>query len=271
MKVPYHIVVEEQEYKKYAAVIPPNKILVLPKKYQDEYDVCDNLGNSKSKGSGPARNFCWDHSMTLGSKRHWVLDDNISGFLRLNNNLHSHVTSGNIFRAAEDFVDRYENVALAGFQYDFFALRRQYYPAFVLNTRIYSCILILNKIPYHWRGRYNEDTDLSIRVLKDRWCTILFYAFLQEKSTTMTVKGGNTEELYLIENGRLKMAQTLKERHPKLTDITWKWGRWQHQVDYRPFKHNKLIRKSGVVIHKGVNNYGMILKDLKDIQNDCES
>ena len=36
-------------------------------------------------------------------------------------------------------------------------------------------------------------------------------------------------------------------------------GRWQHHVDYRPFKGNKLIRKSGVVIPEGVNNYGMVL------------
>jgi hypothetical protein len=36
-------------------------------------------------------------------------------------------------------------------------------------------------------------------------------------------------------------------------------GRWQHQVDYRPFKKNRLILKEGVEIPEGVNNYGMVL------------
>jgi hypothetical protein len=30
-------------------------------------------------------------------------------------------------------------------------------------------------------------------------------------------------------------------------------------VDYRIFKHNKLIKKLGVIIPKGINNYGMEL------------
>jgi len=35
------------------------------------------------------------------------------------------------------------------------------YP-FVMNTRMYSIIFIRNDIPYRWRGRYNEDTILSL-------------------------------------------------------------------------------------------------------------
>jgi len=77
----------------------------------------------------------------------------------------------------------------------------------------------------------------------------------------MTMKGGNTESLYKLDNedGRLLMAQSLQRQHPDVTKITRKWGRWQHQVDYRPFKANRLIKKEGVVIPEGVNNYGMVL------------
>ena len=78
----------------------------------------------------------------------------------------------------------------------------------------------------------------------------------------MTMKGGNTEELYKLdgkEDGRLLMAQSLQRQHPDVVKITRKWGRWQHQVDYRPFKRNKLIRKEGIEIPEGVNNYGMKL------------
>jgi hypothetical protein len=41
--------------------------------------------------------------------------------------------------------------------------------------------------------------------------------------------------------------------------ILRKWGRWQHQVDYRPFKYNKLILRKDIVIPEGMNNYGMVL------------
>lgn len=244
--VPYRIVIEPQELEQYSAVIDPQKILVLP---------FSNLG----QGSIPARNWVWEHSISEGAERHWILDDNINNFFRLNNNLKVPVSDGTIFKAAEDFSDRYENVAISGLNYFMFASRKSKIAPFTMNTRIYSCILIKNDIPYRWRGRYNEDTDLSLRALKDGWCTILFNAFLAEKSVTMTMKGGNTEDLYLIENGRLKMAQSLQKQHPDVTKITWKWGRWQHSVDYRPFKGNRLIKKPGIIIPEGVNNYGMVL------------
>ncbi len=57
------------------------------------------------------------------------------------------------------------------------------------------------------------------------------------------MKGGNTDELYKQTpefDGRWEMAKSLVMQHPDVTKITRKWGRWQHQVDYRPFKGNKL-------------------------------
>lgn len=248
--VPYHIVIEPQEYESYASVISPKKILVLP---------FSNLG----QGSIPARNWVWEHSIQDGHARHWILDDNISTFFRFNKNLKVPVSSGTIFLAAEDFVDRYTNVMMSGFNYKMFAPRKTKQNPFTINTRVYSCILLDNSCKHRWRGRYNEDTDLSIRILKDGFCTILFNAFLAEKSTTMTMKGGNTDELYKQDSnfdGRLEMARHLQRQHPELVKITRKWGRWQHHVDYRPFKNNKLIKKPEYKDVSGVNNYGMELK-----------
>lgn len=245
MNVPYFIVVEPQEYVQYASVINSKKILVTPFK---------NLG----QGSIPARNFCWEHAISLDAKRHWILDDNIKWFWRLNNHMKIPVNSGTIFAAAEDFVDRYENIGLAGFQYDYFAPRKQRMNPFILNTRIYSCILIDNSLDIRWRGRYNEDTDLSIRVLKKGLCTILFNAFLCGKTPTLLMKGGNATELYKGD-GRLKMAQSLVDQHPEIVTITEKWNRYQHKVDYTSFKKNELKLKKSVKIQDGVNEYGMEL------------
>lgn len=247
MGVPYTVVVEPQELDYYASVINRSKLLSLP---------FSNLG----QGSIPARNFIWEHAIQCGFKRHWILDDNIGGFNRMNRNRQHKVASGTIFRCAEDFVDRYENVALAGFQYDFFLKSKWPWPAFIVNTRIYSCILIDNSIPFRWRGRYNEDTDLSLRVLKSGMATVLFYAFTQEKSTTMTMKGGNTDELY-VDDGRLKMAQSLVEQHPDCARVSQKWGRFQHHVDYSRFKNNQLKFKDGSFFSDSINNYGMVLTE----------
>lgn len=245
--VPYHIVIEPQEFEQYAAVIDPAKILQLP---------FSNLG----LGSIPARNWVWEHSIAAGAERHWILDDNIDGFYRLHDNLKTPVATGATFRAVEDFTDRYENVAISGMNYFMFASRKSGdIRPFTLNTRIYSCILLRNELTYRWRGRYNEDTDLSIRALKDGWCTILFNAFLAMKQTTMTMKGGNTDELYK-DDGRLQMAQSLRDQHPDITKITWKWGRWQHHVDYRLFRRNKLKLKHDAAIQAGCDDYGMSLE-----------
>jgi len=248
MNIPYKIVVEPLEYNNYASVISPKNILTLP---------FDNIG----QGSIPARNWVWEHAKSVGCERHWILDDNMDSFYRVNRNMKLVVTTGAIFRAAEDFVDRYENIAIAGFQYNSFVFKDAIVPPYRLNTRIYSCILLKTDLPYSWRGRYNEDTDLSLRVLKDGWCTMLFNCFLANKETTMRAKGGNTDTIYNKGDNRLEFAKSLEEMHPDVAKVTWKFGRWHHQVDYKPFKKNKLIKKKGVVIKDKINNYGMVIKE----------
>jgi hypothetical protein len=204
MRVPYRIVIEPQEYDEYAAVIDSAKILTLP---------FSNLG----QGSIPARNWCWEHAIGEGHARHWILDDNISAFRRLHRNEKPALADGTGFAVMEDFVDRYENVVMAGPNYMQFAKQRQAVPPFYLNHRVYSCILLSNAVPHRWRGRYNEDTDLSLRFLKDGYCTVLFNAFLAAKQATMSMHGGNTETLYILPDGtdgRLLMAQSLQRQHP---------------------------------------------------------
>lgn len=247
MEVPYKIVIEPQEYDDYSSVIDPSKIITLP---------FSNL----QQASIPARNWVWEDALSKGWDRYWLLDDNINGFMRLNKNYRGKVNSGTIFRCAEDFVDRYENVALAGFEYRHFSGgARRKKPAYRLNSRIYSCTLIKTDLPYRWRGLYNEDTDLCLRILKEGWCTVMFNCFLQNKAGTMIMKGGNTDEIYLKTDNRREFAESLKEQHPDVADIVWRYGRWHHQVDYSSFRGNKLIKKEGLVIPEGVNNYGMKL------------
>ena len=258
MRVPYLLVIEDQEFDSYASVVDKKKLLILDKSYQKKYDTCDKLGLTKSIGPGAARNFIWDHSIKNGYAWHWVMDDNIARFFRYNKNLKVPVSTGAIFSAMEDFCLRYENIAMAGPNYFMFVSRKSKMPPFVANTRIYSCNLIRNDVPFRWRGRYNEDTDLSLRMLKDGWCTIQFNAFLQEKINTQKVKGGNTAEFYSKE-GTLPKSTMQVRLHPDVSRLVFKFGRWHHHVDYRPFRFNKLKLRKGVKIPKVVNDYGMRL------------
>jgi hypothetical protein len=76
------------------------------------------------------------------------------------------------------------------------------------------------------------------------------------------MKGGNTDELYKQDatfDGRLEMAKSLRAQHPDVVKIVRKWNRWQHHVDYRPFAGNRLIRRPGVEVKPGPDEYGMRL------------
>lgn len=261
MGVPYKIIVEENQLLNYQAEVGRERCLVLPQKYLDEYDTCDDLGDSKSKGPGAARNFAWDHAIESGAEKHWVMDDNLDAFHRLNRNMKRESDTPAVFAAMEDFVDRYENVPIAGPNYYNFVKATDGVPPFITNTRIYSCLLIQNDAPYRWRGRYNEDTDLSLRVLKDGLCTIQFNAFLQGKVTTQRMSGGNTEEFYAEEGTKAK-SEMLADLHPDVASVVWRFNRWHHHVDYKPFKKNRLKRKANIDIPQGINNYGMELIDV---------
>ncbi|WP_336801705.1 hypothetical protein [Kaistia sp. MMO-174] len=276
--VPHFLVVEPQQSDDYRRAVDQMKldatVLEMDLTFKDRYELCDDLGLSKSTGPGPARNFAWEHSIAAGHAWHWVIDDNIKWFYRLNRNLKVPVSDGTIFRVMEDFALRYSNVAMAGPNYFMFASRKTAMPPFVTGTRIYSCNLIRNDVPFRWRGRYNEDTILSLDMLKAGWTTIQFNAFLQEKMETQKLPGGNTDEFYLAEGtkregqkysdtGTVAKSRMLCDVHPDVAKMAWRFKRWHHHVDYAPFKARKLVRAEGIVVPEGINDYGMVLKIIK--------
>lgn len=246
--VDYRVAIEPQEYDLYAANMDKNKLLVLP-------------FSNHGMGSGPARNWVWEHSISQGHKRHWILDDNILHFYRFHNNRRVRMTTGAGFRVIEDFSDRYKNVQLSAMQYHFFCPDAHTHPAVLFNSRVMSCILINNDCKHRWRGKYNEDVDLSLRVLKDGDVTLLFFSYLCGKLRTGTVKGGNTTELYGA--GTFEKSKMLANLHPDVVTLTERYGRWHHHVDISPFRSNPLIYADDfdpASLGNGApNNYGMRL------------
>lgn len=244
IKVPFKIVVEAQEYDDYQPLVRADDIIVLP---------------HRDKGLTVTRNWIWDYAQhELKMPYFWTMDDNIREFYRLNHNIKARVTSGTFLRVIEDFAQRFENLAICGMAYEMFVPRKQKSPPFVMNTRIYSNMLIRTDIPYRNVTFFNDDTDLCLRVLKDGWCTVELCAFLADKAATMSIKGGMTDYYEKTER-RKQFAEELVRAHPDVVKIVWRYNRWHHQVDYRPFRNNRLRLKPGVVVPGGPNEYGMVL------------
>jgi hypothetical protein len=251
--VSYRFFVEETEYADYFSSLGRERVVKLP--FHD-------LG----QGSIPARNFIWEWCRERGYGRHWVVDDNIRNFYRTNGNRRLTVRGGGFFRAMEDFVDRYENVAMAGpHDIAFVDDRNPGLSPFLLNSRVYSCILLDTSLPHRWRGRYNEDTDLSLRLLKDGYATLLFNALCMDKPDTAgsrgvrPMRGGNTDTVYSTGDYRRAFAESLRDQHPDCVEVVWRFGRWHHKVDYAPFRRNRLRLREGIVRTVGENDYGMEL------------
>ena len=248
--VPFTVFVEEQERDLYAQHVPEEMIHVLP---------------HRDKGLTVTRNYIWDYAERCGQEWFWTFDDNIDGLFRFNHNLKTPCGDGTILAVVEDFAQRYENIAITGLNCFMFVKRKYVIPPYILNTRIYSNMLIRtnakdkNGKPYRNVTFYNDDTDLCLRVLKDGWATVLFNAFLIYKQTTMTVSGGMTD-YYNKTDKRLEFVKELQDAHPDVVQLTQKWGRWHHHVDYSGFRH-QLKRRPDVEIPDAPNNFGMRLQE----------
>ena len=81
------LVVEPQEAEEHKSRYGEHRVLALP---------FSNLG----KGSIPARNWVWEHSIKAGAKRHWILDDNIKMIRRLHHQKRIRCNANNALRAA---------------------------------------------------------------------------------------------------------------------------------------------------------------------------
>jgi hypothetical protein len=250
-RVPFHAVVEADEYEVYAKLVGEERLLVLPESGQ---------------GLIYARNWIKAHSVEHGHARHWQLDDNIRGIRRWYKARRIPCASGPAFAAVEDFTDRYTNVAVSGMNYVMFAVGGQ--PPFVRNVHVYSCSLIDNARPFTWRCRYNDDTDLCLQALAAGLCTVLVNVFLAEKLPTMKVAGGNTDDLYQGD-GRLVMARSLERLWPGVVRVDRRYGRPQHVVNWRRFDTPLQLRDDVdlAALAENPNNYGMRLDAVKPVKS----
>lgn len=256
--VPFYLVVQPAEAKQYEERFPGAMILQLPW----------NNDREKKNGLLLARNWIREHAESTGAERHWQIDDNIIRFARRWKLRIIECDPGIALRCAEDFTDRFENVGISGLNYEMFCPARRKQVPFVVNCHVYSCSLINHAMKSRWRLNYNDDTDICLQAIAEGWCTILINVFCAKKMATMVVKGGNTDELYKINDGRLRMARTLERVWPRVVTIDRRFRRPQHVIhsSWRRFK-TQLKLKPGVDPNEPPNEYGMELVQEKQIKS----
>lgn len=271
-EVHHYVAVEPQEYDSYMETVgqsPYTTVLVMDLKFKDEYEThyVEAEGEERKTGPGAVRNYVWHHSMTeLGAKKHHVLDDNMNGFFLLSDNTKFKVRTGAFIRAFEDFTDAHENVKMSSPNYGKFALQNEIQPSHIYNTRMYSWQLIDNSLwdeGIKWHCKYNEDTAISLDILEKGYSTLQTNFFLQDKLTTQTLKGGNTEEFYEGE-GTYNKSKMLADLYPEVAKLVWKFSRWHHEVDYKKYATINPGFNPDLLPHgEGFYDYGMYVVKIK--------
>ncbi len=250
--VDYRIVVEPDELDEYAKNIPREKIVVLPTEYLN-----------KNQGSIPVRNFVHHLNTADDVYAYWILDDNITDYYYVDNNERYKVRDAIAFRMLEDCMDNFDNCYLTAHQYKMFAPPTDYRNVVQYNGRVFSSILIRTDIPTLengkdiWRGKYNEDVDLSLRILKLKLPTILTTNITCDKDETGKSKGGNTDSIYKEDgNGSgVDKSNSLLEHHSDCVKIIQRYGRTHHKINTEKFIHNTLQQSTGFVEHHYEINY----------------
>ena len=244
--IDYFVVIEPDEYSQYLTFVSKEKILLLPQEYL-------NL----NQGGIPSRQFVLSHSKANGDYRHWILDDNMDGFYYNYYNVCVPIDGEDAFRIVEEYTDRYTNIYLSGHNYKCFSIGSHTEKGCITtNTRVYSCILIRNDITdlkdkdgnLNWRNKYNEDTDLSLRVLKLGFPTFICNVINVDKKQSLSCKGGNTDTIYKGDFG-VEKSKALLLLHPDVVKLTENKfnsnGKvLHHDVDYpKHFGNIKFIKK----------------------------
>jgi len=132
------------------------------------------------------------------------------------------------------------------------------YPVYIISkgrweSRLTSNALEIMNVPYHIVIEPQEYDDYAA-VINPKKILILPFSNLGQ--------GGIPARNWVWEHSINIGAKSLQQQHPDIVTITRKWGRWQHQVDYSGFKNNRLIKRQGLEVLSGANNYGMKLAEI---------
>ena len=215
-KINFRLVVQEKEYENYKENFPNINIVVIPQNKIENY-LKDNLWALPF-----TRTWIKKYSENNNEKSHWQLDDNISGIRQVNKGKSTKCSTSFAFKHLHNFYNAHKNIGIMGLRHSAFA---SFQPKpYQVNQQVYSIVLVKNFNHIYWRNNTIEDTDYSLQILANNFCTVLFNIFCFQKPSTSTLKGGNTDSVYQGD-GRLICARKLQRDWPGIVKkITRKKG-----------------------------------------------
>ena len=188
----YYIVVEPQDYEDYKKYHDKDRILVM-----DKNDM----------GVGYARNWIKKYSTETGDEFHWQMDDDMIRFELVNKGKKTTADTELVITKVEEFVERYENVDAASLSHNAFVFSKP--KPFDINQMVAGVYMVRNNTIYEYSD-FGEDYDLSIQILENGRCTILFNAFCFHTKAIAKTKGGNYD--WYMNDGKRKRTEFLMEK-----------------------------------------------------------
>jgi len=179
--LPYAVVIEPKEWGAYAEHYPDEHLLVL-----DRADA----------GIAYSRNFIRDHAEQTGHEYHWQFDDNVHAFLSRARGKRDVVSARNALSFIEHAVEQFSNIGAASFAHWAFAFSYDSGPIVALNNQVYCAELLRTDVQARFRTGTHEDTDYSLQLLTEGWCTLVFKRLVMDKTSSGQMSGGNTDSEY---------------------------------------------------------------------------
>lgn len=202
--IPFKIVVEPQDYEDYLKEYSKEELVTL---------------DANNKGLSYSRNFIKRYSLSKGEERHWQLDDDISYFVKRENDKNSKINPINIFNEIEEDTLKYKNVKVSGLRDVVFAWTQKVDRS--VNKLIASAFLVENDTTINWSDNMIEDIDYCIQVLERGYCTLIYNRLAYQKKPNNKDLGGQAGFNYERLNINLvnKYPNYFKLREDKKTGL----------------------------------------------------
>ena len=170
----FSIVVEQDDVAAYSEKYPKQTILTLPQ---------------SSQGIAFARAWIKEYSTRIGESHHWQLDDDVTTFQIRKINKNIDMPAAEVIGEAERRIYGFDNIGIMGLRHSMYAWSSE--PQASYNQQCCSCFLVNNKVQSNFRMGIVEDTDFSLQVLMEGWCTILFNRLIYSPMPEGKTEGGN--------------------------------------------------------------------------------
>ena len=204
----YKLVIEPQEYESYKKKYGEGKLLQLDKNDQ---------------GLPYSRNWIIEYSKSLWDKYHWQFDDDVIDIKIREQDKNISINPYLILEQIEDYVDKYNNIAVAWLRDITYAWSQKDILSF--NKLVTSTFLVNNAVDVRFQNNVIWMNDWCLQVLLKWYCTVLFNRLIHHKKPDQKFPWGlNCSKLtpYRI------LQQNLVNKYSKYMKMTVK--NWEPRI-----------------------------------------